>query len=510
MQSRFTTSPAMLRAVCIPIAVAAAPSAAAQDVIVFFEVAPAEEDDRGDIDIYAQRLGMDGELVWNEGQTSTAVAASPQREASPAACSDGASGAIVVYEIEFLDGDDAGDVDIYAQRVDARGRSLWNDGETPQPVAASKQRESNPVVLSDGAGGAIVVYEWMDEQGDGDILAQRIDAEGNRLWHGGDLPAVLFASDGIERAPVVVPDGRGGIIVVCEWEGPDGDVDVMAQRVSADGDVLWNRGDQAVDVTSGSAFERGPTAVPDGAGGALVAFEFEFPEGEHEGDVDIGAQRISGDGVRLWNGGERPVVVSSAISIERRPRAVTDGAGGMIVVFEYEPLEGENAGDIDVLAQRVDGSGRVLWNDGEAPTVVGGLVGLERAPRVLAMADRSVVVVFEHEFRGGEFGGDIDIMASRISPAGEPAWYEEERQSILVVSSKWLERSPLPLPDGEGGVIVLYTGIGAEGEWEGDSDVEAVRLSPEGKRLWHDGEAPTDVASGEALERNPVAVRLTR
>jgi len=414
----------------------------------------------------------------------------------------------VVYEIEFLEGDHAGDVDIFAQRLDARGRGLWNGGETPQPVADSTHRECNPVILSDGAGGAIVVYEWTDQEGDTDILAQRIDAEGNRVWHGGDRPAVLFASEASERAPVVVPDGSGGIIVVCEWAGPDGDVDVMAQRVSAEGEVLWNGGDQAVDVTSGSAFERRPTAIPDGAGGALVAFEFEFPEGEHKGDVDIGAQRLSGDGVRLWNGGARPVVVSSAEAVERRPVAVADGAGGMIVVFEWESLEGETAGDVDILAQRVDGRGRVLWNDGETSTVVSGLAGLERAPRALAMRDASVVVVFEHEFRGGEFGGDIDIMAGRISSRGRPMWREGENHAILIASSKWLERAPLPLADGEGGVIVLYTAVGPEGEWENDSDIEALRLSPEGKRLWHDGTAPTDVASGKALERNPAPVGL--
>jgi hypothetical protein len=508
--SRCPVRPAALSALCSLAVAIAAPSVGAEDMMIFFEVALPGEGEGADTDIYAQCLGMDGTLLWNEGDRPVAVARSTQREASPVACSDGASGAIVVFEVEFLEGEHAGDVDIYAQRLDSHGTSLWNGGEAPQPVAAAQYKESSPVVVSDGAGGAIVVYEWTDERGDTDILAQRIDAEGNRMWNGGDFPAVLFASEGIERAPVVVTDGSGGVIVVCEWEGPGGDTDVMAQRVSAEGEVLWNRGEQAVDVTSGSALERRPVAVPDGEGGALVAFEFEFPEGEHEGDVDIGAQRISGDGVRLWNGGERPAVLSSTTAIERQPTAVTDGGGGMIVAFECESLAPERVGDIDVLAQRVDGDGRVLWNDGDVPMVVSGLEGLERAPRALAMADGSVLVVFEHEFRGGEFGGDIDIMGSRISPAGEPLWAEEGRRSLLLATSRWLDRAPCPVSDGEGGVVVVYTAIGPEGEWEGDSDIEAIRLSAEGEQLWHDGEAPTDVSSGEAVERHPVAVRLTR
>jgi hypothetical protein len=354
-----------------------------------------------------------------------------------------------------------------------------------------------------------VVYEWLDDKGDGDILAQRIDGDGKPIWNAGKAPAVVAASNGAERAAVVVSDGEGGAIVVFEWEDAAGDTDVMAQRISADGEVLWNGGQQAADVASGTALERCPVAVPDGQGGALVAFEFEFPEGEYKGDVDIAAQRISGDGVRLWNGGERSTILSSAPAIERRPVAVADGSGGVIVAFEFEPLEGEHAGDIDILAQRIAGDGSALWNGGEAPQVVSELPGLERAVQGVPMDDGGAVFACEHEFRGGEFGGDIDLLACRVAADGEAVWGDEE-SARLIASSKWLDRWPLAFADGHNGTIVLYTAIGTEGEWEGDSDLEAVRLSPAGDLVWREGKGPTDVSSGTALERNPAAVILGR
>ena len=505
MHSRSRMNPALMAIACFVVVSAAHPQAA-EDVAIVFEVAPMGDDGTGDTDIYAQRLAPDGKLLWNEGAEPVPVAASLQRETSPVVCSDGTSGVIVVDEIEYLDGEHAGAVDLFVQRLDSQGQRRWHEGRGPQPLAVSKYQESHPVVVSDGSGGAIVIYQWTDDRGDSDILAQRIGGDGERVWHAGEIPSVLFASDWVERAPVAVPDGRGGAIVVCEWEGPDGDTDVMAQRVSADGEVLWNGGQQAVDVASGTALERRPVAIADGQGGALVAFEFEFPEGEHKGDVDIGAQCISADGVRLWNGGEMPVIVSSGSAIERRPVVVDDGAGGMIVAFEYEPLEGETAGDIDVLAQRLNGDGSLLWNRGEIPSTVSSLPGLERSPRAAALKGGGAVVVFEHEFRGGKFGGDIDLMTTRISPSGERVWKQEERRSRLLAASEWLERSPLPLVSRDGGVIVAYTAIGAEGEWEGDSDIKAVRLSPDGDLTWNDGERPVDVASGTALDRNPAAV----
>ena len=55
-----------------------------------------------------------------------------------------------------------------------------------------------------------------------------------------------------------------------------------------------------------------PTPVPPGTE-AIVFFEQHFQTGESAGDVQLGAQRISADGKLLWNAGEvseqHPVLV---------------------------------------------------------------------------------------------------------------------------------------------------------------------------------------------------------
>ncbi|MBM3474864.1 MAG: exo-alpha-sialidase [Armatimonadetes bacterium] len=315
---------------------------------------------------------------------------------------------------------------------------------------------------------------------------------------------MVGSSPAPERNPVIVPDGEGGAIFVFEWENEEGATDVMAQRVKADGTLAWNNGERAIDLAATANNERAPTAVSDGRGGALVAFEVEFLEGEFKGDVDIMGQRISRDGVVMWNGGEEASTVASGKGIERKPVAVGDGMGGMIVAFEYEPLEGEFAGDIDVFAQRVDGDGNMLWEEGKKSVVVSSAPGLERAPSIVPLPNAQIIVAIEHEFRQGENAGDIDVLAQRLDAEGKVLWNEGETPT-MVSGAKWLERAPIALPDGEGGAIVVFPAVGPEGDFEGDEDIEASRISGDGALVWNEGQRWVDIASSDLLERKPSA-----
>ncbi|MBM3497608.1 MAG: hypothetical protein FJX74_02950 [Armatimonadetes bacterium] len=487
---------------CLVLGGSLMPALVRADVIVAYEVVPPEAEG-GDIDILARLLKADGTLGW-EAETPTVLASSAHAETSPVVVADGEGGAFVIYELTFTEGEHKGDMDLVAQHIGADGTLLWNDGEQPVGVATSTGRESHPVALGDGAGGFIVAYEWQGEDGDVDVLAQRMSAEGESRWATDDAPALVGVSPGRERNPVLVPDGAGGVLVLFEWEGPDGTTDVMAQRVTAEGRAAWNNGEQAVDVSASPSNERAVTAVADGAGGALVAFELEFLEGEFKGDVDVMGQRITGDGVVVWNGGEQPSLLASGKGIERHPQAIGDGAGGMMVLFEYEPLEGEFAGDIDIMAQRVDSNGRLLWHDGEQSAAVSAAGGLERAPQLVPLSDGSAIAVLEHEFRNGENAGDIDVVGQRLSREGQLLWNGGE-QSTMLSGAKWLERTPVALADGEGGAIVVLTAVGPEGEFEGDEDVWALRVSQEGQLLWHNGEQSVEIAGSDLLERRPGA-----
>jgi hypothetical protein len=99
----------------------------------------------------------------------------------PKSIPDGSGGAIIAWA-DFRSGPSNGD--IYAQRMSASGSVLWTLNGVAVTTAANNQL--NLDLVSDGAGGAIIV--WRDARNgifNNDIYAQRINASGSLLLAGG-------------------------------------------------------------------------------------------------------------------------------------------------------------------------------------------------------------------------------------------------------------------------------------------------------------------------------------
>lgn len=69
--------------------------------------------------------------------------------------------------------------DICVQRVDAQGKVLWAEGGVPLGITkGGGECSTNPLIINDGAGSAIVIWEDL-RKGLMNIYAQKIDADGN-------------------------------------------------------------------------------------------------------------------------------------------------------------------------------------------------------------------------------------------------------------------------------------------------------------------------------------------
>lgn len=183
---------------------------------------------------------------------------------SPSTTSDGAGGAIVVWQ----DGRGGAANDIYAQRVSATGAVLWTAGGVPVCTAAGDQKLPN--LVSDGAGGAIIV--WADARAGGyDLYMQRVSASGAVMWTSNGVPVCTAAND--QSAPeTIVSDGVGGAITV--WaDARTGSGDVYAQRVNSSGAMQWTTNGVALCTASGTQFS--PVCISDGAGGAIAVWHDE-------------------------------------------------------------------------------------------------------------------------------------------------------------------------------------------------------------------------------------------
>jgi len=235
-------------------------------------------------DMYVQRMDASGTPVWTANGVALCNAVNYQYY--PRAISDGAGGAIVAW----YDHRNGGDYNIYIQRVDAAGTPMWAvDGVA---VCAAANDQIAEEIVSDGAGGAIVV--WQDLRGGVayDIYAQRVDASGVPKWAADGVPVCTAADQ--QTQPAIVSDGAGGVVVA--WQDLRNGVgeDIYAQRMDGAGAPRWTP--DGVALSAAANFQLSPAIAADGAGGAIVAWE-DYRSGVR---YDVYAQLVDGAGNPKW------------------------------------------------------------------------------------------------------------------------------------------------------------------------------------------------------------------
>ncbi|NIM20118.1 MAG: T9SS type A sorting domain-containing protein [Candidatus Latescibacteria bacterium] len=299
-----------------------------------------------EFDIYAQRIDFNGNTLW--GPTGVAICTATNFQAYALLVPDGAGGAILTWR----DGRSLVDYDVYAQRIDTNGNVLW----TPNGVAVCTTAgdQQGPMLVSDGANGAIIT--WYDPRsGANNIYAQRVDGNGNALWTPDGI--VVAPSPFEQMAPIPVTDGSGGAIIA--WRDSRSGIDIYARRINSLGDTLWAAGGVAICAASGSQYNL--DVIPDGEGGAIMGWS------DNRGvDRDIYAQSVDANGNVLWT--TDGVAISTAFDDQYYARLTTDGSGGAIIIFD----DYEDPDDSFIRGQHVDSLGNALWTaGGEAVTPSG-------------------------------------------------------------------------------------------------------------------------------------------
>lgn len=300
-------------------------------------------------DIYAQHVLADGTLdpAWPVDGDAVCTAGNTIY-AHPAAVGDGTGGVIVVW----MDNRNGADIDIYAHHLLASGVDpSWPTDGRALCVAANDQ--FYPCIVADGAGGAIVA--WEDARaGDEDVYAHHVMADGRVDPGWPSNGRALCAANDDQENSAIVTDGAGGAIV-CWDDLRNGAWDVYSQHVLASGlvDPAWPADGSPVIAADHDQYV--PFVIPDGAGGAIVAWE-DFRSGSSLSDVYVHHLLASGVMDPLWPANGR--ALCTGIYDRYVASIVTDGAGGAIVAWEGDPY-----GDFDAYAQHVLSSGALdpVW-----------------------------------------------------------------------------------------------------------------------------------------------------
>jgi hypothetical protein len=272
-------------------------------------------DGRGsDTQIYAQRVETDGTVLWTEDGIT--VCGEVNDQGDPRICPSGLGSSIIVWSDKR-----SGNYDLYAQKVDSAGSAQWSAGGVAVCDQAGSQHCHS--VIPDGFGGAITA--WLDQRAGGfAIYTQRLDSDGDCLW--ADDGVIVSGTMEYYVSPLLVSDGSGGAIVVWNDDEYQG---IYAQRVDSSGVITWTPGD--VTVCPSDYWVVSHAVAADGVGGAIVVWEDDRNEVWPLSNHDVFAQRIDSEGMAKWATGGAAVCTDS--SVQAYPKVASDGDGGAFIVW---------------------------------------------------------------------------------------------------------------------------------------------------------------------------------
>jgi hypothetical protein len=307
-----------------------------------------------DRDVFVQRIDSTGSELWTHN--GVAIATKPNREHNEKICSDGAGGAIIVWEQEDAQWD------VWAQRVNNNGVIQWTAGGIPLTTAVGNR--INPKIQKDGKGGAIVT--WQDNRtGFYDIYAQRIDALGNYVWSPLGLPICLAPNT--QSSPKIDPSNSTGGAYITWTDKRNGiDYDIYVQKIDSSGNLLFAPNGIPVCIASGN--QSAPDILSNKVEGVIICWK-----DNRATSTDIYAQRIDAAGNIMWTLNGAPICTSP--NDQLNPNICEDMQGGAIIVWQ----DSSNANDYNIKAQRVDYSGNIVWAlNGE---VVCNAVDVQKSPK---------------------------------------------------------------------------------------------------------------------------------
>ncbi len=474
-------------------------------------------------DIYAQKVDEDGNMLWADG--GVPVCKAPGNQLAPQLCSDDAGGALITwYDYRSGKGED-----IYAQRMTSSGTNEWQmDGV---PVCVADGTQWYPEIAADGHGGAVIC--WDDNRnGDYDIYAQRIDGTGKSLWQGNGIPvcaapenqeycqiaststdafvitwqdfrngnadiyaqsfdqtgrslwkvngAVVCDVVGNQEKPQIVGDGSGGSVIVwTDFRNGTGNSDIFCQKMSATGTPVWDK--FGVSICEAPGDQLNPKIAPDGDGGAVIVWE-----DQRNPSSSIFARRVNRDGKALWAPDGK--TICNGGSGGEFPQVAVSGTGSCVFVWQDK-----RQGGLDVYAQGTDMSGAAQWTANGVNLVLGFGSVTQQKPKITKTGKDEYVIAWE-DYRNGY----SNLYAQKVNNKGKLLW---DIEGVRVCAYDCDQMNPQLVGDDNGGAILVW-----EDSRAGSSTtIYAQRLASDGSRMWNDNGVIICQADGSRI--NPQICR---
>lgn len=277
-------------------------------------------------DLFAQKcLISTGATQWDSDVSLHG--AQDNLQTNPALLADNLGGAIVVWQDPRLVTTNA---DIYGQKINNNGTLSW--GTTGKVLCDAVNSQLSPEIISDNNNGFLVTWNDLRNGGgtNNDIYIQRFDADGNKnsatSWLvNGNL---LCGEANQQMDQIIVSTSDGNFVVVWNDRRVTNDRDIYAQKVNLNGGIEWDlNGVPVVALAGSNQGNTGEMSVISAEDGKILINWAD--ERAASGNFDIYAQKLNADGSSAFalNG----VLVCSASNNQSFPQMIGDGSNGAII-----------------------------------------------------------------------------------------------------------------------------------------------------------------------------------
>jgi hypothetical protein len=420
--------------------------------------------------LYAQRVAPDGAVAWDPSGVRTVSYDAPDGLQIQPALAARAGGGVHAAWLQYGGGLNT----VVLRSFDGTGAPA----APAAPLSSTSAYLASPAV-ADGFGGAFLC--WLDlSSGVYATRVQRIDASGAALWTAGGVVAPDVPADGGgSRVLGMVADGAGGVIVACSDASAGG---IRLQHIDAAGVPVW--GGDSLYVNGQGQLNGLATMVSDGAGGVILAWEtYVEDSGTMSYYTNLTAQRVRATGETAW--GPQGVLIAPGPREQLFPRAIADGAGGMIVCWMGDQV----FLNTDIWALRVDSTGAVSPGWPAAGVQVCSASGRQVLPDIAAAPFGGAFVAW-WDGRGSTPRG----YAQWLDGAGVPRWTAD---GVPIASGAGPQYLQTISADSTGGLQACWLDGGGS-SW----DVRAQRLDLNGDPQW--GAGGVGVCTDPAHQFGPV------
>lgn len=433
---------AALACLGLPVLLGCATAAALPQLLAVYE-SYLPGDEAPPVELRGVRLGPDNSLL--PGGPLLLAREKGRNLGNPVLLADGAGGAFLAWESTSPDGSVK---ELRLLRLDGQARPAWRE---PVKVAGGDGLASSPALALDGAGGVLVAWNIEHEDYISRTCVQRLDGSGVRSWETA-IPTPEGYSSYTSR---LAPDGQGGTFLLCEEISPETYATCVLQHVGADGRLLLGNGQRSLPVFASGRAESVCEALPDGAGGLLLVGEAVTRSLEGPASSSVLFQRFGPMGSAVWGSPPAPVQVKEPWNYSYGATALGDGAGGVFAAWLVSDpaieANWDNLPDSDVMVQRLDGRGSLLWPD-SLGLLFGG--GQREILPALAVTPAGGLFVLALSTDRSEYGG-ARLLAQQLDGAGKRLWGEGE--AVTLVDAEQMLRAVVAVPRGAE-LTVLYLG----------------------------------------------------